>query len=232
VIDGRKLPRSVSHVAVTGLVVASVFATLAAGTGAADGRGFFDFISVARGAGAADLLDTAGTHHDLAPDPNDQAEQIIDRGTYPLQAAATPLPTPVPPVRPRVVTNAAPQIVTGNGMLLWPVTGGRISQYYSAAHRALDIAAPYGTTAMSAEAGTVTWAGWKDNGGGLVVVIEHGNGIVTAYNHLGEIWVTVGQAVTRGQGIAAVGCTGVCTGPHVHFAVVVDGVVVNPLRYL
>ena len=78
----------------------------------------------------------------------------------------------------------------------------------------------------------MTWAGWKNNGGGLVVSINHGNGIVTVYNHLGSIAVKVGAAVAAGQTIAAVGCTGDCTGPHVHFEVIVGGVIVNPLRYL
>ena len=85
---------------------------------------------------------------------------------------------------------------------------------------------------MAADAGVVTWAGWRNNGGGYVVAIDHGNGMRTVYNHLGSIWVSPGQAVSRGQGIAGVGCTGLCTGPHVHFEVVVGGVSVNPLRYL
>ncbi len=234
VTDSRKLPRTVSHVAVAGLVVLSVFVGLAAGTGAVDGRGFFEFVSVARGAGAGDnILEAVGAHYEFAPDPNDQPDAIPERRITTIEAAPTPLPTPVPPNRPRPsVVYAAPQVVTGNGMLLWPVAGGRISQYYSSSHRALDIAAPYGNTVMSSDAGTVIQAGWKSNGGGLVLTIDHGNGIVTVYNHLGQIWVTAGQSVSRGQGIAAVGCTGVCTGPHVHYVVQVDGVTVNPLRYL
>jgi murein DD-endopeptidase MepM/ murein hydrolase activator NlpD len=56
--------------------------------------------------------------------------------------------------------------------------------------------------------------------------------MTTVYNHLGSIWVSPGQAVARGQGIGGVGCTGICTGPHVHFEVIVGGYKVNPLRYL
>jgi murein DD-endopeptidase MepM/ murein hydrolase activator NlpD len=52
------------------------------------------------------------------------------------------------------------------------------------------------------------------------------------YNHLGSLLVSAGQGVIRGQQIAYVGCSGWCTGPHVHFAVIVNGVLVNPLRYL
>jgi len=55
---------------------------------------------------------------------------------------------------------------------------------------------------------------------------------VTGYNHLGSVLVSAGQGLVRGEQIATVGCTGICTGPHVHFAVIVNGVLVNPLRYL
>ena len=85
---------------------------------------------------------------------------------------------------------------------------------------------------MAAQAGTVTSAGWRNNGGGNVISIDHGNGMITVYNHLGSIWVSPGQYVSAGQGIGGVGCTGLCTGPHVHFEVIVNGVIDNPLRYL
>jgi murein DD-endopeptidase MepM/ murein hydrolase activator NlpD len=124
------------------------------------------------------------------------------------------------------------QTVVGSGVLAWPLANYTITTYFSSAHLAIDLAAPYGTTVMAADAGVVTWAGWRNNGGGLVVAIDHGNGITTLYNHLGTISVGPGQAVAKGQPIASVGCTGWCTGPHVHFEVVVGGVLVNPLRYL
>jgi murein DD-endopeptidase MepM/ murein hydrolase activator NlpD len=123
-------------------------------------------------------------------------------------------------------------VVRGTGVLAWPVPGGTITTYYSSAHLAIDIAAPYGSKVIAADDGVVTWTGWRNNGGGLVVAIDHGNGISTVYNHLGSIWVSLGQVVSKGEGIAAVGCTGMCTGPHVHFETVVGGVFANPLRYL
>ncbi len=110
-------------------------------------------------------------------------------------------------------------------------SGGSISQYYHAGHLALDIAAPYGATVVAAQAGVVTWAGWRTNGGGNVISIDHGNGMITVYNHLGSIWVSPGQYVAAGQAIGGVGCTGMCTGPHVHFEVIVNGVIDNPQRY-
>jgi len=205
-----------------------------AGAGTAEGpRGFpFSLISVARGADTA-TLDPRSVYFELIPKP-EAPDEFLSRVGPALAPEATPLPTPVappapPPVpRPRYVP---PAPIVGTGQLLWPVPGGTITQYYSSYHRALDIAAPSGSRVIASASGTVTWSGWKSNGGGLVVAIDHGNGIITVYNHLGSAAVAAGATVTAGQTIAAVGCTGTCTGPHVHFEVIVDGVIVNPLRY-
>jgi murein DD-endopeptidase MepM/ murein hydrolase activator NlpD len=69
-------------------------------------------------------------------------------------------------------------------------------------------------------------------GRGNVISIDHGNGMQTVYNHLGGFAIGTGTYVAPGQIIGYVGCTGMCTGPHVHFEVIVGGVIVNPLRYL
>lgn len=203
----------------------------------------FDIVEPARAAGV-DASELESTTFELHPDPNASADPLISRraARYEATPPPAPLPTPVAPPPPapdpqpvvaaRSAPAPAPAPLTGNGMLAWPVPGGQISQYYSSYHLALDIAAPYGTTIVAAAAGVVTSAGWRNNGGGYVVQINHGNGIQTVYNHLGSIWVGVGQSVGRGQAIGAVGCTGVCTGPHCHFEVIVNGVIVNPLRYL
>jgi murein DD-endopeptidase MepM/ murein hydrolase activator NlpD len=68
-------------------------------------------------------------------------------------------------------------------------------------------------------------------GYGNIVVIDHGNGLSTAYAHLSAIWAG-GGGVSQGQGIGAVGCTGSCTGPHLHFEVRVNGAAVDPMGYL
>ena len=93
-------------------------------------------------------------------------------------------------------------VPTCGGALAWPVPGGVITQYYHTGHLALDIAAPLGSKVIASAAGVVTWAGWRNNGGGYVVQVDHGNGIQTVYNHLNAIWVSPGQSVARGQGIA------------------------------
>jgi len=236
VAESRLIPRTAAHLAVTGLLVVSIAAGVAAGARAGEGPGFFDIIAVARGAAGGDsILEAVGSRYDLAPNPEVLPDPAPERRTLAFANEPTPLPTPVappPPPRPpvRVFVPAAP--VVGTGQLAWPVPGGSISRYYGSGHLGLDIAAPFGSRVVASDDGTVIWAGWRNNGGGLVVAIDHGGGFVTDYNHLGSISVAVGQAVTGGQQVAAVGCTGVCTGPHVHYSVIVDGVIVNPLRYL
>jgi len=218
----------------------------AATTGAttADGQSGFPFgmVSVARGADAA-TLDPRSVYFELTPQPEAPDEFLSRRAAARVAAfvpEATPLPTPVappppPPVPPPPVPRpryVQPAPIVGTGQLKWPVPGGTITQYYSSYHLGLDIAAPSGRAVNAAADGVVTQSGWKTNGGGLVVTIDHGNGIVTVYNHLGSAAVAVGDTVATGQTIAVVGCTGVCSGPHVMFAVIVDGVIVNPLRLL
>ncbi len=217
-------------------VVVGVRVTAVGSTTASSQRGFpFGLVAVAQGADAAFFAQEA-VRFDLVPEP-ESPDLLPERGARAEVPVFTPLPTPVapppppPPPAPKpVYVKAAP--VVGTGQLLWPVPGGVITQYYSSYHKGLDIAAPTGSTVIAAGTGTVTFSGWKSNGGGLVMTIDHGNGIVTSYNHLGSLWVAKGTAVTAGQGIAAIGCTGVCTGPHVMLTVVVGGAIVNPLRYL
>lgn len=215
-------------------VVVGVRATTEGSTTGGSQPGFpFGLISVAQGADAA-ALDQRTVVYDLVPEP-ENVDLLPERGARAEVPVSTPLPTPVappppPPAPEPVYVKAAP--VVGTGQLMWPVPGGTITQYFSSYHLGLDIAAPTGSSVIASADGVVTWSGWKNNGGGLVIAIDHGNGIRTVYNHLGSLWVAAGATVAAGQGIAAVGCTGVCTGPHVMYTVIVGGVVVNPLRYL
>ncbi|AFY47521.1 metalloendopeptidase-like membrane protein [Nostoc sp. PCC 7524] len=102
---------------------------------------------------------------------------------------------------------------------------------YRRFHAGLDFAASYGSTIRAADSGTVIFAGWY-GGYGKAVIIDHGRGITTLYAHSSELYVTEGQTVQRGQAIAAVGSTGLSTGPHLHFEVRRNGTPVNPADYL
>ena len=87
---------------------------------------------------------------------------------------------------------------------------------------------------FAAASGTVEIAGSTGNSYGQYVLIDHGNGIKTRYAHCvtGSIRVYPGKYVTAGQQIAAIGSTGNSTGPHLHFEVIVNGYVTNPLNYV
>jgi len=120
---------------------------------------------------------------------------------------------------------------TGGTKLLWPTTSKKISQYYKWGHLAIDIAGDYSSPTYAADSGRVEAVGWG-RGYGNRIIIDHGNGIKTLYAHHSKMFVSVGDSVSRGQTIGMIGCTGWCTGPHVHFEVIVNGSKVNPLSYL
>jgi murein DD-endopeptidase MepM/ murein hydrolase activator NlpD len=117
--------------------------------------------------------------------------------------------------------------------LIWPVNGIVTSGYgwrWGRMHEGIDISAPTGTAVRAAASGTVIYAG-SMGGYGTIIVLDHGNGLATAYAHLSSIWIG-GGSVSQGQGIGAVGCTGSCTGSHLHFEVRVNGSAVDPMGYL
>ena len=129
-----------------------------------------------------------------------------------------------------------PSIVppSGSGLLGWPVSGPVTSGFgmrWGRMHEGIDIAVASGTPVRSAAAGTVIYAGWLGGYGNLVVV-DHGNGLSTAYAHNSSFASSMGQSVAAGQVVAYSGNTGNSSGPHVHFEVRVSGGAVDPLGYL
>ncbi len=186
------------------------------------------------GVNGTDILATNGLD-----DPNLVVGQVL---VIP-GAKGAPMPTPAKPgTRPASrpsTTSVRPPTTYQGGTFLWPVVGGGnyISQYFHYGHYAIDIAADYGSKVRAAAEGTVTFAGWKSNGGGYQVWIAHGSGLYTTYNHMSAISVGLGQHVARGQQVGRVGQSGAATGPHCHFEVWIGpvwdgGRRVNPLNYL
>lgn len=138
------------------------------------------------------------------------------------------------PYVPKVVTTysgSVPEGARGTGRFQWPVLG-RITQGYWYGHRAIDIGASIGSAVLAADGGFISFAGWTDVGYGYLIVIDHANGFATYYAHLSNIYVFTGQAVERGQVIAAAGNTGWSTGPHLHLEVRYYGTQQNPRAYL
>ena len=123
---------------------------------------------------------------------------------------------------------------------VWPVQGWVTSGFgyrtnpftgLTQMHEGLDISNRVGTPVVAPANGVVSDVG-NDIAVGKVVVIFHGFGMTTRYGHLNKVFVRVGQRVKRGEKIAEVGMTGKTTGPHLHYEVKINGVAVNPTRYI
>ncbi|MGB6985872.1 MAG: peptidoglycan DD-metalloendopeptidase family protein [Candidatus Aquilonibacter sp.] len=136
----------------------------------------------------------------------------------------------------RKAQGIAGYVPSAPGAFAWPVSGtitspfGWRSNPFGGApefHQGLDIAAPTGTTVTASAGGTVLMAQWY-GGYGNYILIDNGGGYSTGYGHLSAFYVSAGQQVKQGQAIGAVGCTGECTGPHVHFEIRFNGKPIDP----
>ena len=125
-------------------------------------------------------------------------------------------------------------------VLKWPTDGTNITSYFgpraqpiagaSTYHEAVDIGVPEGTNVYACADGVVTTASYSDSAGNMVV-IDHGNGLVSKYFHNKELKVAAGDTVTKGQIIAISGNTGNSTGAHLHFGIYSNGTAVDPLGF-
>ena len=153
-------------------------------------------------------------------DPDGKLKQLLSAqsaGSVSRAASAGSLGAPL----------AALSTASPFGYRVSPITGGA-----GDFHRGQDYVAQCGTSVLAAATGTVTFVGWHQYGGGNRVVVDHGNGLETTYNHLSSISVTEGQTVSRGDVLALSGTTGASTGCHLHFEVQVNGEVVDPTGWL
>lgn len=157
------------------------------------------------------------------------AQQVRERQAAQRAAAASVVATSA---------KSAPRLARNSGRMGWPMRSFRLTSRYGdrdiAFHRAvfhggIDLAAAYGSPVYAATDGTVTRNGYGDYG--LNVYTTSGDSTVI-YGHMSRTAVDNGEAVQRGQIIGYVGCTGICTGPHLHFEVRIGGQTVNPLAML
>jgi murein DD-endopeptidase MepM/ murein hydrolase activator NlpD len=124
---------------------------------------------------------------------------------------------------------------------VWPVEGtleggfgGRRNPFGGPGyefHSGQDIEAPWGAPVIAGASGRVSFVGWQ-NGYGQLVVVDHGGGLTTRYGHLSHIDVELNQTVSRAELLGKVGSTGRSTGPHLHYEVRINDQPVNPLQYL
>jgi murein DD-endopeptidase MepM/ murein hydrolase activator NlpD len=117
------------------------------------------------------------------------------------------------------------RFTSGFGMRYHPILG------YTRPHMGVDWAAPIGTPIFAAGNGTIISAGW-DSGYGRRIEIQHANGYITTYNHLSGFarGAKEGAHVRQGQVIGYLGQTGLATGPHLHYEILVNGHFVDPMR--
>lgn len=128
----------------------------------------------------------------------------------------------------------------GTGQLMYPTIGPVTSNFgwrthpilgTERFHAGIDFGADYGSLIYASAQGRVIYADWY-GGYGNAVIIDHGNGMTTLYGHCSELYVKDGDAVVKGQPIAAVGSTGFSTGPHLHFELRANGEPTDPAAYL
>jgi murein DD-endopeptidase MepM/ murein hydrolase activator NlpD len=171
----------------------------------------------------------------VPPPPPVVVEEPAPAEIEPVPPVEAPAPAPVivPAPAPAPAPAPPPAVITSG--YTWPVSGplnSRFGPRWGSFHSGIDIGAGYGTGVSAAASGQVVLASYSGYGYGNYIIVRHGDGSETLYAHLSSIWVSLGQYVAQGEIIGAVGCTGWCTGPHLHFEVRVGGSSVNPLGYL
>ncbi len=199
---------------------------------------------------SGDTLAELATEYKLDEEAILQANDITDPNLVIGQVLILPgakgdaIPTPKPPKKHTTAKHhssgggkVSPPRSYGGGNFKWPTTSHHISQLFHYGHYAIDIDGNTGDPIWAAAGGTVTFAGWKSNGGGYQVWIAHGSGLYTTYNHMSSVSVSRGQHVGRGHRLGRMGATGDATGSHLHFEVWKGpiwngGRRVNPLAYL
>jgi murein DD-endopeptidase MepM/ murein hydrolase activator NlpD len=196
------------------------------------------------GVTAQDILDWPGNNLDPEIDVNNPSIVsgtllVIPEGKREVSTLYRPRITRANPAVARILGPGACGSVydgpNGTGTFNWPTPLHYLSGFDynpSLGHPAIDIAGDTGHSITASDSGVVVYAGWNDWGYGLVVVIDHGNDWQTLYAHLSQVNVGCGQAVFQGNLIGLMGCTGNCSGDHLHFEVRYGDGFVNPWNVL
>ena len=162
-----------------------------------------------------------------------------DRGPRALAGVLAFLPAPVRPhttaAGPPPAASSKPPMTTASRPAVGRIAGRFHERRPGHVHLGIDIDGQTGDPVRAAFAGTVVYAGPAPrgySGYGTIVVIGHTNGLTTLYAHLSRVLVAAGRQVAAGDVVGAMGCTGSCTGSHLHFEVRFGNVAVDPARYL
>jgi murein DD-endopeptidase MepM/ murein hydrolase activator NlpD len=171
----------------------------------------------------------------IIPGGTVQDVPVVKPVTKPKQVAtAAPAPTTTAaPVQKIFAATEKPAPSAATGEWVWPTSGHSVTQPFKGkAHTGIDVDGVIGSPEYAAHDGVVEFAGWSV-GYGLSIVINHGNGLWTRYGHTSQIYVKIGDTVTKGQTIALMGTSGKSTGSHLHFEVLSGpGKFLNPLKYV
>jgi len=196
-------------------------------------------IAARYGVTVEDILAWAGNNIGSPDQVLEDQLVFVPGGVVPVavipQPTAEPAPVAVeaPPPEPAPAPAAEPPAASTG--LIWPVTGP-ISSYMDGSHPLgidIDLYNNPNAAIAAATSGTVIFAGGDPCCSyGLYVIVMSADGIETLYAHLSSIAVSLGQEVSQGATLGNAGCTGYCTGNHLHFEVIDNGVRVNPLSYL
>ncbi|WOC63457.1 M23 family metallopeptidase (plasmid) [Paenarthrobacter sp. AT5] len=179
-------------------------------------------------AGASISYERPAVTTEQAPLPLPAKTQVAAAGAAaPKTAAAAPAASAPAASSARLGAPLASMSVTSPfGIRSSPISGS------GELHTGLDLVAACQTAVYAAGAGKVVEAGWSAYGGGNRIVVDHGNGLKSTYNHLASIETSVGATVAAGQRLAAAGTTGASTGCHLHFEVLLNGQTVNPQGWM
>ncbi len=164
-----------------------------------------------------------------------QIQALIRAQAAPAPPAVKAAPPDVSPAVPKASAAVAAAPRSSSSGFIWPIGGVVTSEYgprWGSFHPGIDIAGPNGGAIVAARKGVVIYAAFNDGGYGNYVIIDHGDGFVTAYAHQSRLAVSRGETVAQGQVIGYEGSTGFSTGPHLHFEVRADGAAKDPRDYV